>query len=233
MSDTFEERPSDSPFVTRVVVSRAESDGVNLLPADGNCYMFLQTVKGKTTVAIGGPLTKALFLPVSEDTAWIGVRFALGAFLPDLPPGKILDNVAFLPVTGRKTFWLNGASWEFPTFENFDTFVNRLVRQEVLVRDPIVDGVLEDQPPKTSLRSIQRRFLQVTGLPYNAIRQIERARHAMTLLQQGISILDTVEEAGYFDQPHLTRSLKQFIGQTPAQIARLAQSENQPAYQVE
>src|SRR5260221_7892765 len=227
MSDTFEERLSDSHLVTRVVLSRAETDGVNLLPADGNCYMFLQTVKGKTSVAIGGPLTKAMFLPVSEDTQWVGVRFKLGAFMPDLPPSKILDNVAFLPVTGRKTFWLNGSSWEFPTFENFDTFVDRLVHQGLLVRDQLVEGVLEDQRRTTSLRSVQRRFLQVTGLPYNAIRQIERARQAMELLQKGVSILDTVDQAGYFDQPHLTRSLKQFIGQTPAQIARLSQSEFQ------
>jgi Helix-turn-helix domain len=227
MSDTFEERPSDSPLVTRVVLSRAETDGVNLLPADGNCYMFLQTVKGKTSVAVGGPLTKAMFLPVSEDTQWIGVRFKLGAFMPDLPPSKILDNVAFLPVTGRKTFWLNGSSWEFPTFENFDTFVERLVHQGLLVRDQLVEGVLEDQRRTTSLRSVQRRFLQVTGLPYNAIRQIERARNAMDLLQKGVSIQDTVDQAGYFDQPHLTRSLKQFIGQTPAQIARLSQAEFQ------
>ncbi len=50
-----------------------------------------------------------------------------------------------------------------------------------------------------------------------------RARHARTLLQQGISILDTVEQAGYADQPHLTRSLKRFMGQTPAQILRSIQ----------
>jgi AraC-like DNA-binding protein len=35
---------------------------------------------------------------------------------------------------------------------------------------------------------------------------------------QGVSILDAVHQAGYFDQPHLTRSLKHFIGLTPAQI---------------
>jgi methylphosphotriester-DNA--protein-cysteine methyltransferase len=39
-------------------------------------------------------------------------------------------------------------------------------------------------------------------------------------LKQGVSILDTVHEAGYFDQAHLTRSLKYLIGQTPAKIAR-------------
>jgi methylphosphotriester-DNA--protein-cysteine methyltransferase len=50
------------------------------------------------------------------------------------------------------------------------------------------------------------------------VRQIERARYATTLLRQGLSILDVVYEAGYYDQPHLTRALKHFIGLTPAHI---------------
>lgn len=60
--------------------------------------------------------------------------------------------------------------------------------------------------------------MRTTGLTHGAARRIERARYATTLLQQGVPILDAVHEAGYFDQPHLTRSLKRFIGQTPAQI---------------
>jgi AraC-like DNA-binding protein len=40
-----------------------------------------------------------------------------------------------------------------------------------------------------------------------------------------VSILDTLHQAGYFDQPHLTRSLKYFIGQTPAQIMHHSQPE--------
>jgi hypothetical protein len=35
-----------------------------------------------------------------------------------------------------------------------------------------------------------------------------------------MSILDTVHQAGYFDQAHLTRSLAYRIGQTPAEIIR-------------
>jgi methylphosphotriester-DNA--protein-cysteine methyltransferase len=54
----------------------------------------------------------------------------------------------------------------------------------------------------------------------STIRQIERARHATNLLNQGLSILDTVYEAVYFDQAHLTRSLNYFVGQTPTQIIR-------------
>jgi AraC-like DNA-binding protein len=32
-------------------------------------------------------------------------------------------------------------------------------------------------------------------------------------------ILDVVHRAGYFDQPHLSRSLKRLIGMTPSEIA--------------
>jgi methylphosphotriester-DNA--protein-cysteine methyltransferase len=73
-----------------------------------------------------------------------------------------------------------------------------------------------------SARTVRHRFLRATGLTQSHIRQFERAQRAEALLKQGVSILDTVHELGYFDQPHLTRSLKQFIGYTPAQIIRLS-----------
>ena len=52
------------------------------------------------------------------------------------------------------------------------------------------------------------------------MRQIERARHATNLLRDGVAINDAVHEAGFFDQAHLTRSLKSLIGLTPSKIAR-------------
>jgi methylphosphotriester-DNA--protein-cysteine methyltransferase len=52
------------------------------------------------------------------------------------------------------------------------------------------------------------------------IRQIERARRATTLLRGGAPIAEVAQDAGYFDQAHLTRSVRRFIGQTPAEIAR-------------
>jgi len=41
------------------------------------------------------------------------------------------------------------------------------------------------------------------------------------IFEQRVS--DSPYQVGYFDQPHLTKSLKQFIAYTPAQIARLHQ----------
>jgi len=58
------------------------------------------------------------------------------------------------------------------------------------------------------------------GYPPGLFRQIERARHATSLLRDGASILDTVHETGYFDQAHLIRSFKVLIGETPASVIR-------------
>jgi AraC-like DNA-binding protein len=95
----------------------------------------------------------------------------------------------------------------------------------MLVHDPIVESALRGEPQELSPRSVQRRFLQATGLTQGAIRKIERARHATMLLQQGVSILHTVERAGYSDQAHLTRALKHLIGKTPAQVINKSEPE--------
>ena len=71
-----------------------------------------------------------------------------------------------------------------------------------------------------SIRSLQYRFLRATGLTHKTIQQIERASSAVSLLERGTSISETAFELGYFDQAHLTNSLKRLIGRTPAQIAR-------------
>jgi len=58
----------------------------------------------------------------------------------------------------------------------------------------------------------------------NTARQIERARYATVLLTEGMPISDVAYEAGYFDQPHLSRALKRFMDRTPAQIAGVKDS---------
>ena len=145
--------------------------------------------------------------------------------MPHLPARDCLDLETILPGAASHSFWLKGSAWQFPDYDNAETFVDRLVRDDVLVRDPVVNAVLQGQPQEMSARTVRHRFLRATGFTQSHIRQIERAQRAAALLQQGVSILDTVFEAGYFDQPHLTRSLKQWIGHTPAQIIRMSKPE--------
>ena len=57
-------------------------------------------------------------------------------------------------------------------------------------------------------------------MTHTLARQIERARRATTLLKRNVAIVEVAHEAGYFDQAHLTRSMRHLIGQTPANVAR-------------
>jgi hypothetical protein len=218
---SFEDRLSDSPFVERVWSARSERAGQFLSVASGNSEIVVSRVRGQTFITIRGPETKATNAECPADGDWLGIRFKAGAFLPAFPPGTVRDRSDLnLPGATKRSFWLTGSAWEYPTFENADTFVARLVRKGILVRDRLVDAVLSDEPEALSLRSAQRHFARATGLSHATYRKIVRARFATNLLLDGVPIVDVVHLAGYFDQPHLTRALKILIGQTPAEIAR-------------
>ncbi len=226
MSFVFEGRPCDSPLVESIWRTQSQQAGSFMSSADIHCGIVLSKYNGKTTVTVRGPETKATPAAFPADVEFLGIVFKLGTFMPHLPAKMVMDRHDLtLPEANSKSFWLHGEAWQFSNYENADTFVERLVREGLLVHEPVVDAVLQGHPHDLSVRSIQYRFLNATGLTQSTIRQIERAQQAAALLKQGTSILDTVYEAGYFDQAHLTRSLKRFMGQTPAQIAESSQPE--------
>lgn len=139
-----------------------------------------------------------------------------------VPILSLVDHDLTLPHSLGNYVRLNGSTFEIPTYDNADAFVNKLAREGLLVSDRIVSAVLRGRETDLSQRSVERRVRRATGLTLGAIRQIERAKKAAELLDQGATILDVVLRAGYADQAHLTRSLKRFMGQTPAQIAKEA-----------
>jgi hypothetical protein len=107
--------------------------------------------------------------------------------MPHLLPTNLSDHrdVNFPAATGH-SFWLRGGAWDYPSFSNAEAFVARLARRGLIVRNPIVDSMLAGDPDGVSLRTAQRRFLQATGLTQRAVRQIERARQATSLLKAGV-----------------------------------------------
>jgi AraC-like DNA-binding protein len=218
---TFADRPSDSPFIERVWRSHSERAGVFHSMAACHWVMVVTRLEGKAYLTVRGPETKATMADLPAQGEWFGVLFKLGTFMPLMRSGDLRDrNDVTLPNATGRSFWLNGSAWEFPNFENMETFVNRLVRSGLIQTDRIVEGALRGELQKVTTRTEQRRVLQVTGLTRGAIHQIERARRATLLLKRGTPILDVVHEAGYYDQAHLTRSLQRFVGQSPARIAR-------------
>ena len=222
----FEERLSDSPFVERIWRAQSERTGDFLSVAASWWEMVVSKYQGETTITVRGPETKVTPMQVTlPGGEFLGIIFKHGAFMPHFPVGDLVDGDVNLPDASRQAFWLNGSARQFPNYENADTFVQRLVRDHLLACDPIIEPVLRGEPQELSPRSIQRRFVRATGLTQGSIRKIERARRATMLLQQGVSILDTVEQAGYSDQAHLTRALKYLIGKTPAQIIHKSEPE--------
>lgn len=220
MSFIFDARPSDSPFVE--MIWRTDSDRAGTFTSIAACHweMVFTRLEGKLYVTLRGPETRASTAHFPPDAEFFGIVFKLGAFLPNLPASTLVDADANLPLAAGQSFWLLGSAWQLPTFENADVFVNRLVRDDMLVRDPLVDAALFGRLNELSPRTIQRRFLRATGVTQGTVHQVERARFAAHLLKLGVPILDVVAEAGYADQPHLTRALRYYIGHTPTQIIR-------------
>jgi len=226
MSFILEERPSDSSFVQAVWRNESERAESFISTAGTHWEMVWMRHRDQYTFTVRGPETKATPADLPADAEWLGITFKLGTFLPDFPPGSLLDREDVkLPEATRRSFWLGGSTWEFPTYENADTFVDRLVRTELLVRDPLVEDVLHEVPLDLSPRALQYRFQRATGLTRKAVQQIQRAWQAAALLEQGTPILEAAYQLGYFDQAHLTNSLRRYMGQTPAQISQALEPE--------
>ena len=119
----------------------------------------------------------------------------------------------------RRTFRLGGGRWETPAPDDAETLVDRLVRDGVIARDPLVAAALrESHRPTVSERTLERRFRAATGLTQGAVRQIGRARAAATLLAAGAAVETAVVDLGYYDEPHLARALRRYVGRTPGQL---------------
>lgn len=219
MSFDFDVRPSDSPFVETIWRNYNQNAGEFTSVAVSRWEIVITRRRGTITFGVRGPETHATLAPVFDDTEVFGIQFKLGAFMPHLPTSELVDTAISLPeASSQQRIWLHGAAWEIPTFENADDFLAKLTHEGLLVRDPVVDAVLQNQHIDLSRRTVERRFLRATGLTHGTLDQIERARQSAVRLEQGLPIVDTVFQGGYADQPHLTRSLKRFLGVTPAQI---------------
>jgi AraC-like DNA-binding protein len=216
----FDDRPSDSPFIGRVWRCHSERAGTFLSVAATHCELVLTRHRGRIRVTLRGPETRPTAIRCPAEGEWIGIRLATGSFFPHHPAASLMERQDVdLPATTR-SFRLDGSAWEHPTFENAEALVGRLSQTGLLARDPAVTGALTGDWKALSRRTVQRHFRLATGMTHRTWRQIQRARHAAVLLHSGASIADVVHQAGYYDQPHLTRSLERRLGISPGRIRR-------------
>jgi hypothetical protein len=218
---TFEQRPSGAAHVQTVWRSTSDGPGTFISTAYSTWELVFWTVAGVTGASLRGPETTATHATLPADGRWIGIRFRTGAFLFGLDYLAMRDRTLELPMLDAMHFQFAGLTCEIPTFENADCLVAQLARSGRLGLDHRVSSSLyEEASAELNAKTLQRRFRSTTGLSRRAVKTIERARYAASMLRAGETIGDTIEAAGYCDQPHLTRSLKRLIGLTPATLMR-------------
>lgn len=214
----FETRASDSPWVDTVWTCTSEHVA-EMTSVAAVCWglVFWQR-EGGAYAAVSGPETTAGTAPVPEGATFVGIEFAVGTSLRAVPTPALVDRGAELPDATHRTFRLDGVRWPTPGPDDAEALVDRLVRAGAVVRDPVVTEVRRGHRPAVSGRTVERRFQAATGLTQGAVRQIERAREAATLLAAGAPVADVVSRLEYFDAPHLARALRRYVGRTAGQL---------------
>ena len=215
-----ESRRSVSRFIDHIWRSHSDEAGAFLSMADIHFGLIITKTDGRTWVTFKGPETISSLTFAPPDSNWLGIVFRPGVHMSSLPPSRLVNRQDLtLPASRKHRFGFGAYSLEVPDFSSAEDLVHRLLRLGLLEYDRLAGEVLARQEIAMSERNIQRRFLHDTGvLPVEAW-QIQRARRAVQLLKKGGGIAEVAQQVGYFDQSHMTRSLKRFIGLTPSRIS--------------
>lgn len=67
-------------------------------------------------------------------------------------------------------------------------------------------------------RHLRRMLLEAVGLTPKAYQQVMRLQRFVTAADHGTPLAAAAADAGYADQPHLTREVRRFCGLTPANL---------------
>lgn len=213
-----------SPYVSSITRTVFDSHGIKLMQPDG-CWDFVVIKRdGSTRILRTGVTTKAVEFAHAPGDEVLAVAFRPGTFMPMMPGEIMRDEGVFLDKTGPERFRIGTEILEIPRLHTADSFVERLVKSGLIETNPIVSAIAAGTPPAMSDRTLQRHFLKTTGLTYKTFSQVERAQKAISLLQQGQAAADVAFALGYADQPHMIRSLKAIMGQTPKAIVKSADS---------
>ncbi|GMA14242.1 AraC family transcriptional regulator [Deinococcus metallilatus] len=216
----YEARSSSSLLVAGVARGLTTQGGRLVRPAENCWHMVVVRQGGEASMRLVGPWTGAGVASYGEGAEILWIRFRLGTFMPGQPVTGLRDQETLLPAATGHSVWLNDAAWPLPGIDDVDAFVERLRRAGVLTHDPLVQDLLHEPGSGLAPRTERHRLLRATGLPLRHIRQVERAQQAAALLGQGVPIPETMFRLGYFDQPHLTRALRRWVGHTPGQLLR-------------
>lgn len=220
MSLVFTTITGELPLVRRVWSASCDAPTAFTSAAKASAMIAFARGDAGVTVHLRGPETAGTAMSCPEGCEFFGVELRLGAYLPLYPPSGLTDlNDALLPTLPGNRILLGNRDWEMPTAQNVDVFLDRLVRADLLVLDPVVDGIRHGGRPRgMSERTAQIRFRRAVGISRRKLVSIEQAQCAARILAAGRPIADAVAAGGYYDQPQLARAMRWATGHTPGEL---------------
>lgn len=162
MTILYEQRSSDSLYVETVTKGRTARDGGSIRPAECQCHMVFVREHGNFHPFVFGPLTRSDMVAWQEGAEILWIKFKPGGFMLHMHFQHLLDREITLPDATGQSFWLKNSTWQSPNYENTETFIDRLAREEVLVRDSVVTAVLQDEPHEMAPRTVRHHFRRNT-----------------------------------------------------------------------
>lgn len=222
MTQVHASRKPDNPYIETIWQTKNLTDGVYMATPDGSWDLIVMLAPdGSKAMMLAGQATKTQPVPYTAGSGGIVISFAPGAYLHGYDLSKIVDSGEILPNADDDHFVFLGHIFRFPTFDDAEDLINELVRLDILKNDRVVGGVLQGAPPAMSDRAKQRHFAKTTGLTQKSFEQIERAKQAVALLQQGKKPADVAAELGYTDQAHMAKSIKKLMDTTPKDVKHI------------
>ena len=219
MTQKHERRASPSPYIDTVRRSTSTTDGIYLVTPDGSWDLITaMKADGTRTIFVTGQSSQPNRLPYRAGESSVVISFAAGAYLTPFRGASLTDSYVLLTVHDANHFELAGHILPIPTFENAEELIGQMVYAGLLVSDAIVESVMQGNPKSASKRSIERHFKTTTGISPKKMANIRRAQHAVRLLKKGTDPSTAAMDAGYYDQPHLTKELKQLMDSSPRNV---------------
>jgi AraC-like DNA-binding protein len=226
----FRERPSRIPggFVWSAI--RATGETARVLP-DG-CMDLLWDGQ---SVFIAGADTRAQVLSMDRPSSMTGLRFAPG-FAPrvlGLPADELTDQRVPLD-----SVWSAGEVRRITEILAASPKPGRTLERIALDHSPPPDdgaGLIDDvvalanagcnttaiaRRVGLSTRQLQRRSTAAFGYGTKTLGRILRMQQALALIRGGDRAVDSAVRAGYADQSHLSREVKDLAGVSLTQLTR-------------
>jgi AraC-like DNA-binding protein len=187
-------------------------------------------------VRVVGPRTGPLVQTVPSGTTVAGIRLTPGAAAAVLgmPPAALTDSV----VDAAEVFG-NKAATQPQTVAEALHLLRRLITGHDHEADPIIAATMchhefwqvgaASSQVNMSDSQLRRRFVAATGLPPKTMFRIMRFQGFLGLVQRHIArgedplaagLASLAAQAGYADQPHLTRECARLTGVTPQAFLR-------------